>query len=380
MLSSYILFSIGQKDIKKLLAYCSVENIGIIMIGMGLGVAGVSFDYPRIALFGFAGALLHVLNHALFKGLLFLGAGAIIRETGTGEIDKLGGLLKKMPLTGTLFLLGSLAISGLPLFNGFISELFIYAGAIIGAVSSEGAILPMVSALAILSLALTGGLAAAGFTKLFGTVFLGRGRTESLTEILPVPGMMKTGMIFLIPLIVLIGMASFLVLSFLERPILLLTGEAILPAFLQLKDITSTLSLILGFILGAMIICFFIYRLKVRGKAVVQSETWGCGISGGDASVQYTGSSFTAPITERFGSLLAARKELHADEKIFPQKSWHLKTRVEDWFLSGVFIKIIQVLDKGLALLRWFQCGKAGIYVLYIALTVLILIIWKFLI
>ncbi|NLW32882.1 MAG: hydrogenase, partial [Fibrobacter sp.] len=113
-----VLFAIGQHDIKRLLAYCSVENIGIILLGIGVGVIGVVYDSPMVALFGFAGGLLHIVNHSLFKALLFLGAGAVIRQTGTGRIDCLGGLVKTMPRTASLFLIGATAICGLPFFNG----------------------------------------------------------------------------------------------------------------------------------------------------------------------------------------------------------------------------------------------------------------------
>jgi hydrogenase-4 component B len=128
-----VVYALGQHDLKKLLAYHSVENIGIILIGLGIGMMGVASGNPIMAVLGFSGGLLHVLNHGIFKSLLFMGAGIVIQKTGTRSIDALGGLLEKMRITGITFMAGSLAICGLPPFNGFVSEFFIYLGGFKGA-------------------------------------------------------------------------------------------------------------------------------------------------------------------------------------------------------------------------------------------------------
>ena len=127
-----VLYALSQHDLKRLLAYHSVENIGIIAMGLGVGLLGISYGNPAMAALGFAGGLLHVVNHAVFKSLLFLGAGSVLHATGTGELDRLGGLLKRMPVTGATFLVGAAAISGLPPLNGFVSEFLIYLGAMAG--------------------------------------------------------------------------------------------------------------------------------------------------------------------------------------------------------------------------------------------------------
>jgi hydrogenase-4 component B len=123
-----VVYALGQNDIKRLLAYSSVENIGIILIGLGIGMIGVAIGNPIMATLGFCGGMLHVLNHSIFKSLLFMGAGVVVHKTGTRSINALGGLLKKMKITGAAFLIGALAISGLPPFNGFVGEFFIYMG------------------------------------------------------------------------------------------------------------------------------------------------------------------------------------------------------------------------------------------------------------
>ncbi len=176
-----VLFALAQHDLKRLLAYHSVENIGIIALGMGVGLLGLAHHLPVMAFLGFSGAMLHVLNHALFKSLLFLGAGAVQHSTGTRDIDRLGGLLKKMPVTGATFLVGACAISGLPPLNGFVSELLIYLGVLTGVADPSrvaGVGWALLCVLVVGGLALIGGLAAACFTKAFGCVFLGEPRSE----------------------------------------------------------------------------------------------------------------------------------------------------------------------------------------------------------
>ena len=218
-----VLFAIGQHDIKRLLAYHSVENIGIILLGIGIGIIGAAYGSNVIALFGFAGGLLHVLNHALFKGLLFLGAGSVIRQTGSGEIDNLGGLIKTMPGTALFFLVGSVAICGLPFFNGFISELMIYAAGITGAVQCPDPALSTAGLAGIVSLALIGGLAAACFAKVFGVVFLGEPRTKTTGAPGDVPASMLGAMAVLAALCI-VGMGSPFILPFLMGPALVLAG------------------------------------------------------------------------------------------------------------------------------------------------------------
>ncbi len=173
-----VLFALAQHDIKRLLAYHSVENIGIICLGLGVGLLGMSYGSPIVAFLGFAGGLLHVLNHALFKGLLFLGAGAASHAAGTREIDRLGGLLRRMPLTGAAFLVGAAAICGLPPLNGFISELLVFLGAYHAAAAGPAA-QAAAAGIVVAALALIGGLAAACFAKAFGISFLGEPRTPA---------------------------------------------------------------------------------------------------------------------------------------------------------------------------------------------------------
>ena len=210
-----VLFALAQHDLKRLLAYHSVENIGIIALGLGVGLLGMSTGSSMLIVLGFGGALLHVVNHALFKGLLFLGAGAVLHGTETLEIDHLGGLLKRMPWTAVTFLMGAVAISGLPPLNGFVSEFLIFLGAFKGGISTAGAIaVPLLALIA--GLALIGGLAVACFTKAFGIVFLGEPRSEHVSQAHEAGWTMRLPMLALAAGCVLIGLLAPLVVGSLQ--------------------------------------------------------------------------------------------------------------------------------------------------------------------
>ncbi len=373
-----VLFAIGQKDIKRLLAFSSVENIGIILMGIGLGMTGVAFGSSTISLFGFAGGLLHVVNHALFKGLLFLGAGAVIRQTGSGEIDCLGGLIKKMPRTGLMFFIGAAAICGLPFFNGFISELFIYIAGISGAVHAAQPLLALVSLAVITSLALIGGLAVACFTKIFGIVFLGEARTKTALVPTEVPAPMLWSMGLLAALCLGIGLGSMAVFPIVIRPALMFSGPAAAAAR-TLFSFSLTVSMILGLVaLAAALSAGWLMILKRRRQAVATAVTWDCGYSRPGPSMQYTASSFASPVIRHFGLALRAKERLTTDKELFPAKRWAFHSSVEDWFLTVIFSPLVKSLDRTFSLLRWFQSGKTGQYVFYIALTIFCLILWKF--
>lgn len=376
-----VLFAIGQHDIKRLLAYHSVENIGIILLGIGIGIAGAALGSETVALFGFAGGLLHVLNHALFKGLLFLGAGAVLRQTGSGQIDKLGGLIRTMPRTASLFLVGSVAICGLPFFNGFISELMIYTAGITGAASSLPFVSPALSLAglaAIVSLALIGGLAAACFVKVFGVVFLGEPRTEEARAAGDVPASMLIAMTVLAAFCLAIGMGSPAVLRFLLGPALVLAGPSAAFFVGSIATLSSTVTLVLCLFMVTAAIVTGLTLLLHRRRPQARTVTWDCGYDRPKASMQYTASSFADPIVSYFRLPLGAHKSVSSGTEPFPVKAWTFHSGVEDWFLTRLYEPAVLFFDRIFSSLRWFQSGKAGQYVLYIAITVFCLIVWKF--
>ncbi len=373
-----VLFAIGEHDIKRLLGYHSVENIGIIMLGMGVGILGIAYQHPIVAILGFAGALLHVVNHAIFKALLFLGAGAIIRQTGLRDIDKLGGLIKRLPGTAWLFLLGSAAISGLPFFSGFISEIFIYAAAVIGTVEGAETLFPMLTAIVIIALAIIGALATACFAKVFGIIFLGTGRDQAAATAQPAPRLMLAGMTFLAMFIVFIGLCSITVVPFVAAPVEQLVGSTDITIVKPLMDISENLSLAIAIAL-ALVLMLLSIRFFILKRVARFAETWGCGYSLPEpASMQYTASSFAEPFTSTCKTVLNLQRQDNFTKEFFPRGKWSFSTHTNDWILHKIFIPTVKFVDKLLALLRWIQCGKAGLYVLYIVVTLLGLIIWMF--
>ncbi len=373
-----VLLALAQHDLKRLLAYHSVENIGIITLGLGVGVLGISTGAPALAVFGFGGALLHVLNHAIFKSLLFFGAGAVARAAGTREIDHLGGLLKRLPWTGTTFLIGAVAICGLPPLNGFVSELLIYMGAWRG-IPSEGAAVQAPVLGVIGGLALIGGLAAACFTKAFGIVFLGEPRSAHGTDAHE-PGMaMRAPMVVLAAACVLIGLLSPLVVAALTPVIECVTG---LPAGTVrgvMAGATGSLAAFTGaalVLLAAIAVLAYWRRWLLSGRDVQSGLTWDCGYAQPSARMQYTAASFAQPLTDLFGMFLQSRVRFETLAEVFPRRaSFHSET--PDPCTTRLYAPVFMRIERGLSALRWLQHGEVHLYVLYIAVTLLVLLVWK---
>ena len=366
-----VVYALGKHDIKRLLAYHSVENIGIILIGAGLGMIGVSTGNPTMAIFGFAGSLLHVLNHSIFKSLLFMGAGAVLQKTGTRHVDDLGGLIKKMPTTGRTFLVGSISISGLPPFNGFISEFLIYFAAF------QGLTLPGVSflfaSLAIISLAVIGGLAATCFTKVVGIVFLGEPRTAGAARASEVQASMTLPMLLLALLCLVIGIfpAPFVQLAFFGLRDMALIG-AIAPGTGQvlISNVAFAARLFLAILLGVTLL----RRTLYAGKEVAGGPTWGCGFTQPNVRMQYTGTSYAMSIVEFFQPFVRIRTVYSGIRRIFPGHTTY-ETRVDDIAEIGMHRYLLQPLVKILERLRWIQHGHIQLYIGYIVLTIVVLLL-----
>jgi len=367
-----VVYAMGQHDLKQLLAYHSVENIGIIVIGLGVGMIGVASDTPAMAYFGFAGAFLHVLNHSIFKTLLFMGAGAVLHKTGTKAIDLLGGLMKRMPVTGRSFLVGSLAISGLPPFSGFISEFLIYYGSFQGLhLHRTGFIL---SALAIISLAVIGGLATACFTKVVGVVFLGEPRTESAVQAKEAGFTMQLPMVFLAAACLLIGV--------LPEPFVRL-------AFRGIEDLGSVsgyhpdlfigllrnISKTAGLFLLLFLLVWLLRKLLYRRKEVASGPTWGCGFTRPTVRMQYTGASYAASIIDFYRPFVPVKTFYSGIKRIFPGRTTH-HTEVIDIAEVNIHGTIIKPLFKLLDKLRWIQHGNIQLYIGYIVLAIVVALVF----
>ena len=312
-----VLFALAQHDLKRLLAYHSVENIGIIALGLGVGVLGLALHQPALAVLGLAGGLLHVLNHALFKGLLFLGTGAVIHATGTRDIEHLGGLIRRMPWTAAMFFTGSVAICGLPPLNGFVSEFLIYVGAFAGLGLSGVSVWGTAT---IAGLAMIGGLAAACFTKAFGIVFLGEPRSE-LAHVHEAGWAMLAPMAVLAIGCVAVGFLAPQVVAAMKPVIGSVTGlgntaiEGGLALAIEPLRWVVVASGIFVLILGLLV--WLRHRL-LSGREVSLSGTWDCGYARPTGRMQYTASSFAQPLTNMFGSLLRTRCRLRGPRRFFP--------------------------------------------------------------
>jgi len=373
-----VLFALAQHDLKRLLAYHSVENIGIITMGLGVGLLGVHMNSPTLSVLGFGGGLFHVVNHAVFKGLLFLGAGAVLRSTGTGHLDLLGGIIKRMPWTGFTFLAGSIAISGLPPLNGFVSEFLIYLGVFKTGLTGEPE--AVIFALIVIgSLALIGGLALACFAKAFGIVFLGEPRSAHAEQAQEAGWAMRFSLLVLAVFCVLLGVLSPLVIKSAGSVVAEITTLPAAQVRAELADVSAILTQIVvaSLILLAAAASLGILRKRLlSGRSVRRAVTWDCGYARPDSRMQYTATSFAQPLTDLFGFFLRTRKSISPPKGIFPSES-ALHTETQDLSERYVYQPLFERISSALSRLRWLQHGRLQLYVLYIALTLWILLIWK---
>jgi hydrogenase-4 component B len=350
-----VLWALAQHDIKRLLAYHSVENIGIILLGVGLGALGTVYTHPTLAMLGYGAAVLHVLNHALFKSLLFMAAGAVYRTTGIRNIEQLGGVGRVMPVTFVMFLIGSVAIIGVPPLNGFVSELLVYQG-LFRAGQEPGAV-----RLAILGapvLGVVGGLALACFAKAAGVIFLGRSRSERPRDYTEV------GMVYLIPqgilaaACILVGLWPGSIVAPMMHIGAAIAGQAAPePAALALIALGARRVAFFSATLTAVVGTIAVGRyLLMRRRPVRADTTWSCGYEPITPRMQYTGSSFAAPLLSVFGRLSGI--EEHRGATVFHSEPHDL---ILDRALVGASRNI-----RGAALrLRPMQQGRLHLYLLY---------------
>jgi hydrogenase-4 component B len=371
-----VLFAIGQHDLKRLLAYHSIENIGIITMGIGVALIGRSSGSLPLEILGMGGALLHVLNHAIFKGLLFLGVGSVIHASGTREIDLMGGLAKRLPLTGLLFLIGAAAICGLPPLNGFVSEYLIYLGLFRGVAGIGTAVtsgVPLM-ALAVPALALVGGLALACFVKAYGVVFLGSPRQETMPEPHEAGRWMLIPMGVLAVLCVLIGLfpqgavrlLELAVASWLPASALSDTGVS-MPA--SLGWIT-----VMGLLLALFGVTIALIALRRRSGGSAATVTWDCGYLRPTSRMQYSASSFAGMLVDLFGVLLRPQRHAPQISGPFPVPA-RFSSHVPEAVLELVYLPILTRGNELLVPLRKLQHGQIPLYILYIFVTVIVLLV-----
>ncbi len=359
-----VMYAIVQHDLKKLLAYHSIENIGIIGIGIGTGLIGIAKDIPILAVLGFAGGILHIFNHSLFKSLLFYSAGSVYMRTHTRYIEDLGGLIKKMPKTAFLFLLGALAICGLPPFNGFISEFLIYSGLYKGLKTLDLKIDFIILGTAI-CLTLIGGLAFFCFTKVFSIVFLGTPRSELPGKAEEVEGSMILPKALTGIMIVSIGIFPVFFVKMVGRVVELYVEDISL--IVQSTPHLSRVSCASLVFIILIIFLWFVRRIQQKRVQIEHGPTWGCGYSGANPAVhQYTGTSYVDNYRELIPPAIGVEKSYESlkEDEIFPQpRSFSTKTCdvIEKNLVEKPIIKIIEFMQK----IAIFQTGNLQHYIMY---------------
>jgi formate hydrogenlyase subunit 3/multisubunit Na+/H+ antiporter MnhD subunit len=375
-----VMLAIVQHNLKTLLAYHSIENIGIIGIGIGVGSLGMGLGNFPMAVIGFAGALLHTLNHSLFKSLLFYGAGNVYQATHSVNIESFGGLIKRMPHTAFLFLIASLAISGLPPFNGFISEFLIYSGLISGWIHGSF-IYVLISVFGIFGLSLIGGLAILCFTKAFGTIFLGTPRHTFDHEIHESNRMALIPMYVIVALIVAIGIFPFYFVQALWLPIQQFTGslpdESMLAVSFSLSVVQQIGMASLSFIALAGVV-WLVRKQLTKNKIVTWNETWGCGYVAPSPKMQYTASSFVRTYRKLAESVLQFHKHKKEIRGIFPNEVYHTihpLDRIESYLINAPLKRIRYWLNR----FSFLQNGSLQFYILYGLLFIMILVTIPFL-
>jgi hydrogenase-4 component B len=362
-----VAFALGQHDLKRLLAYHSIENIGIILLGLGLGTLGKSTGHPVVQVLGFAGALLHVLNHSLFKGLLFLAGGSVVHAVGTRNLEQMGGLGRRMPWTSAAFLVGSWAISGLPPLNGFVSEWFIY----VGSFRALGYFRWPWSLVVLTALALIGALAAACFAKAYGTVFQGSPCTEAAEAAHESPRSMLVPMGILAAACAIIGLAPMLMAPALDRVVAAL-GEG--TGAQQLAHLVSLPSLsILALVMLVLVILLWRWLRPVASEGTL--PTWDCGYAVSNARMQYTASSFADGLVGGMRWALWPKSHGGRVTGSFPIDR-PFESHVPDPILDRLADPVFRFLAAGATLLRFLQSGQLHIYLLYVLLVLLTLLIW----
>jgi hydrogenase-4 component B len=372
-----VAFAIGQHDLKRLLAYHSIENIGIIIMGVGLAVLGRSLQRDDWLILGLAGGLLHVWNHAFFKGLLFLSAGSVIHQVHTREIDHLGGLAKSMPLTALAFVIGAVAICGLPPLNGFVSEFLVYLGLFksLGAADTPSPF--PAAAFAAPALALIGALAVACFVKVFGAVFLGVPRSQHAEHAQESGASMLLPMAVLVACCAFIGVAPSLVVPVLGQAVSAWAPEVsdVGPRLVTLAPLGWVSAMALGLVVALALIGVWL-AVRTRGTQSEYGPTWGCGYLAPTSRMQYTSSSFAQMLVGLFGWALRPRVHRPDALEIFPQKtSFH--SEVPDTVLDEAVLPTLTYSARVLAWFRVFQQGSIQTYLLYLFLALFALFLWR---
>jgi len=371
-----ISLALSQRDLKRALAYSSVENLGLIALGLGLGLAGLARGERGLAAFGLAAGLFHVWSHAAMKGLLFFAAGGVQHATGTRDLERLGGLLRRAPRLGALFAVGAVALAGLPPLSGFASEWLLYLGLLHG-VMATAPLQSLGAALAVGLLALTGALAAAAFVRLFGTVFLGEPRADESRHAHDVGGSMVSVMIALAVVCVVLGLAPSLVIAGATAPLHQLLGAVpgeaplapVSAALAPLPPLGLALLAAIGLVAGAL-------ALRLRRAPFALGETWACGYVAVSSRMQYTARAFSELFTSRvLPGALAPAADVARKLRTLPARV-SFESHHDEPLTARVYEPLFSAVAARFAHLRRLQQGNAHLYLAYILAALVALLSW----
>jgi len=359
-----VIYALKEHDIKRLLAYHSIENIGIILIGVGLYVVFSLAGLPVIAFLALAGALFHTLNHAIFKSLLFMTSGSIVNATGTRNIEEMGGLIKRMPKTALLFLIGAVSISALPPFNGFVSELMIFQ-AFFQSTALANPFLEVILISSLAVFALTSALAAACFVKAFGITFLALPRSKEAKEAKESPKLMILGPAILAMLCVALGVLSLQLFS-------------VLGFSFPLPNM-----LFIGVLLSGFYLFTFAALREVASRRERIAETWGCGFPTQTSKMEYTASGFSEPIVTILKSIFRTQKKSERnfyDDRDVIFKDGKAEIHLMNFFEERLYMPVANFVRKVALKVNNIQRGDVDLHVAYafVTIVVFLLIIWWF--
>ncbi len=377
-----ILHALIEDDFKRLLAYSTTENVGLILIGVGASGLFATTGHPELASVTFAAALLHSVNHAAFKGLLFLGAGSVLRSTGTRLLDSLGGLVHTMPRTTVAVVIGALSIAGLPPFNGFVSEWILLQG-LIHSFPSDSTMEVVVIPLAVAAVALTGGLAAATFVKAIGTGFLSMPRTPETAAAVETGPAMWGSLGLLAAVCVALGTLPTLLIDPVSRAVSAIginaTPLAADDLKLSLHGLTGTISPLIAAASLVAVAALLTITLRAIGsrKSARDAEPWACGRTVQTARMEYTATSFADPLQHVFGQVLQPNQELameHSDEaKLHVEKISYRRER-RDAVERHFYDPVINLAKAWGQAGRRIHNGSLHIYLLYAAVGLLVIL------
>lgn len=378
-----MLYALVDADLKRLLAYSSVENIGIILLGLGAAMLFHASHLPGLAALALVAALYHTLNHAAFKSLLFMGAGAVLHAARTRNMEELGGLIKRMPQTAAFFLIGSLAVAALPPFNGFVSEWLTFQSLLLSFQISLHMV-NLIFTTGVAALALTSGLAAACFVRAFGITFLALPRSERAGLAHEVGGTMRAAMALLVIACVVLGVAPALILTPLEATVFEFMGSHAEMQFNFTAVVAgrefgwvAPLGIAIGLVAFLMAIPLAL-RLMGANRQRRLYETWGCGRALQTARFEYTATAFANPFKRVFALLYRPVKEL--DIEFHPESRYFVRT-IEYYnegrliFEDALYRPLLRMIQAAAREARVLQSGNVHGYLVYILIALVALLI-----